>query len=193
MEPTTKPEETTTVEPKGEFISNDVKVIGYQISAVLRGSRILYSSESTIKGQKVVSSGLIYGFANAPITKNDVVFNSDNKYIASYEATAKGVISNYNGDSATATYYVRTMTHNGYGAARYNAKYYVRAYSVLENGAIAYSEVYDFSLYSIADTLYQNNLMPTYDGHQYLFYNILTVVDPDYKEIPYKWENTVNK
>ena len=85
------------------------------------------------------------------------------------------------------------MTHNGSGAARYNAKYYVRAYSVLENGAIAYSEVYDFSLYSIADTLYQNNLMPTYDGHQYLFYNILTVVDPDYKEIPYKWENTVNK
>ena len=193
VEPTTKPEETTTVELKGEFISSDVKVIGYQISAVLRGSRVLYSSESTIKGQEVVSSGLIYGFANGPITKDDVVFNSDNKYIASYEATAKGVISNYNGDSATATYYVRTMTHNGYGAARYNAKYYVRAYSVLENGAIAYSEVYDFSLYSIADTLYQNNLMPTYDGHQYLFYNILTVVDPDYKEIPYKWENTVNK
>lgn len=193
VEPTTKPEETTTIEPKGEFISNDVKVIGYQISAVLRGSRILYSSESTIKGQKVVSSGLIYGFANGPITKNDVVLNSDNKYIASYEATAKGVISNYNGDSATATYYARTMTHNGYGAARYNAKYYVRAYSVLENGAIAYSEVYDFSLYSIADTLYQNNLMPTYDGHQYLFYNILTVVHPDYKEIPYKWNNTISK
>ncbi|WP_347995382.1 discoidin domain-containing protein [uncultured Eubacterium sp.] len=193
VEPTTKPQETTTVEPKGEFISNDVKVIGYQISAVLRGSRVLYSSESTIKGQKVVSSGLIYGFANGPITKDDVVLNSSNKYIASYEATSKGIIANYNGDSATATYYARTMTHNGYGAARYNAKYYVRAYSVLENGAIAYSEVYDFSLYSIADTLYQNNLMPTYDGHQYLFYNILTVVDPDYKEIPYKWNNTISK
>lgn len=193
VEPTTKPEETTTVELKGEFISSDVKVIGYQISAVLRGSRVLYSSESTIKGQEVVSSGLIYGFANGPITKDDVVLNSSNKYIASYEATSKGIIANYNGDSATAIYYARTMTHNGYGAARYNAKYYVRAYSVLENGAIAYSEVYDFSLYSIADTLYKNNLMPTYDGHQYLFYNILTVVDPDYKEIPYKWENTVNK
>ena len=44
----------------------------------------------------------------------------------------------------------------------------------------------DYSVYEIAEQLYNNCMMPTIDGHKYLYNTILTKVTPEYTEKMYK-------
>lgn len=43
----------------------------------------------------------------------------------------------------------------------------------------------------MAKKLYDNALMSTYAGHRYLYEDILTVVDSNYKEVKYNWGGTI--
>ena len=97
------------------------------------------------------------------------------------------------GSSATADYYVRTMAFGQNNAAAFGAKYKVRAYVLLEDGTYVYSEIKDYSVYGIADYLYQNTLMNTITAHEYLYNNILKVVDSNYSEVDYEWGNIIVK
>ena len=49
-----------------------------------------------------------------------------------------------------------------------------------------YSDVIDYSVYKIAEQLYNNCMMPTIDGHNYLYNNILIKVTPKYTVKNYK-------
>ena len=57
---------------------------------------------------------------------------------------------------------------------------------MLEDGETIYSDVIDYSVYKIAEQLYNNCMMPTIDGHNYLYNNILIKVTPKYTVKNYK-------
>lgn len=187
--------ESTTI----EYSTNgDIAVEGYQISTAIGGSRVIGSVEPQINGLNVTKWGLVYGLASANgqnfgITDADMLVGSTNNYIKSYDSTSIGTTDTKFGDSTTATYFVRTMRFGGFTAEAYSAQYKVRAYAVLEDGTYVYSNVCDYSIYSVADKLYQNTLMNTIDAHNYLYDNILKVVDANYKTVDYNWGNVVVK
>lgn len=175
-------------------ITNDaLKIEGYQISYTLKGIRVISSIEPEIDGQKVVRTGNIYGIASEGVTDTDLVIDSDNKFVANFDSTTAGLMNQKMGDSATANYYAMTMTDNGTTANDYSREYAVRAYAVLEDGSVIYSEYKKYSIYNVAKILYDNILMNNYAGHSYLFNDILKVVDPDYKEVNYDWNDILKK
>lgn len=186
-------------------ISDDVKVEGYQISATLTdgdgnvgGVRVIGSVEPEINGQTVENWGLIYalnqvGDTTYDISEDDMYIGSNNQYVATYESTSGGLLNKVMGDSQTATYYVRTMTFGGSQADALSAQYSVRAYAKLTDGSYVYSNVSDYSIYRVSNVLYQNVLMSNYAGHQFLYNNILSVVDPTYAEVEYGWGNILVK
>lgn len=207
-ETTTKQVETTTKEPETtkpaeapSMVSDKVIVHGYQMSAKFNGVegdmgiRIVYSVEPEIDGKKVEKAGVICGivYGDNPITKNDIVLNSKNSYVASYEATDKGLIGDVVGDSKTAKNYVRTFGLKDYNAAGLSATYYTRSYAILEDGTIAYSNVEEFNIYEIGKKIYQKRSMVNEAAHNYLYDKILKVVNPAELPIDYNWSNTIEK
>lgn len=180
---------------------NGVKIEGYQMTGSLGGTqgkmglRVVYS----IDGIDAAEVGLIYGLnIDNAITMDDVTLeqaeNTENPYVVSYTATDSGKIQSQMGTSATAQYYARTMDVSKKSVKAYITQYMVRAYAKLADGTVYYSDVYTYTVNDVASQLYGNNLMNTYPGHQALYDNILTVVDSNYTEIDYSWNNSlVNK
>lgn len=177
---------------------NGVKIEGYQMTGSLGGAqgkmglRVVYS----IDGIDATEVGLVYGLnMNNAITVDDVTLeqaeNTANPYIVSYAATDGGKIQSQMGASATAQYYARTMDVSKKSIKAYTTQYMVRAYAKLADGTVYYSDVYTYTVNDVASQLYGNNLMNTYPGHQALYDNILTVVDSNYTEIDYSWNNSV--
>ena len=183
------------------MVSDKVIVHGYQMSAKFNGVegdmgiRIVYSVEPEIDGKKVEKAGVICGivYGDNPITKNDIVLNSKNSYVASYEATDKGLIGDVVGNSKTAKNYVRTFGLKDYNAAGLSATYYTRSYAILEDGTIAYSNVEEFNIYEIGKKIYQKRSMVNEAAHNYLYDKILKVVNPAELPIDYNWSNTIEK
>ena len=186
----------STLVNKPETSEGDVKVEGYQMSGSLGGEdgklglRIVYSVEGQYE-----EAGLIYGlvYGDTPITAENMVVDSDNPYVKTYAATEAGKISAKLGASDTAQYYARTMNVSGLNKAGYTVSYMVRAYAKTNTGEIVYSDVYTYSIHDVASVLYNNDLMSTAAGHFAIYTNILTKVDPDYKEVDYNWNNTMAK
>ncbi len=181
---------------EGLVISDDVKVEGYQLSTTIEGTRSIGSVESTINGQEVISWGFVYAITEVNgnalgVFDSSICIDSNSPYVATYESTSEGTSEEVLGDSTTATYYVRTMKFGQNNVPAFTAKYKVRAYAKLADGSYVYSTVSNFSVYEVADTLYTGSLMPTSDQHNYLFNNILTVVDPAYEAVEYNIENSV--
>ena len=127
------------------------------------------------------------------ITKSDMVVDSTNKYVASIKATEKGIIDEKFSDSETASNYVMTMTDNGTTSEALTQKYMIRAYAKLADGSYVYSKVCRYSIYNVAAVLYNDCKMNTNAGHEYLYNNILKVVDSNYKVVDYNWSSIVVK
>lgn len=178
--------------------NGDVKIEGFQISTTTQGSRVVGSTEPVINSQNVTKWGLVYGLVSADgydfgISDTDMLVGSSSKYVVYYDSTSAGTTNAQFGNSSTATYFVRTMTFGQYNPIAYNAQYKVRAYAVLEDGTYVYSDVSNYSVFKVADYLYKNILMNTLEAHNYLYNNILKVVDSNYAETDYHWNNTVVK
>lgn len=174
-------------------ISSYVNIEGFQISHSIGGFRTVASVEPQIDGQQVVEYGNIYAIVRAGVSENDMYIGSTSSYVASYKATSAGVIDTNYSNSQTAVNYVRTMSNNGTTKEALNQEYMVRAYAKLANGNYVYSNVESYSIYNVAKVLYDNSVMLTNVGHEYLYNNILKVVDSNYKEVPYNWSNEVAK
>jgi hypothetical protein len=178
-------------------ISSSVKVEGYQISTSLGGSRVVGSVEPTINNEDVVSWGFIYAVTKAgddsfDVADTDMTVEATSKYIAVLESTTVGTAENVKfGTSDTATYFVRTILFGAKTEKEYSAQYKVRAYAKLSDGTYVYSKVSAYSVYDICDTLYTNRMMNSVTAHNYLYNNILKVVNPDYEENDYNWSDTV--
>lgn len=200
QQPTTEDattEEVTSAKP--EIVVNDnVKVEGYQISSIAEGSRVIGSVEPVIENKKVSKWGFVYSITELDgqvldVTDSDMYVGSDNQYVAAMESTDEGTLSVQMGDSATATYYVRTTLFSEKNMKEFNAKYKVRTYALMEDGTYYYSKITSYRVFNIAKVLYDNALMNNYLGHEYLYNNILKVVDASYQEVDYDWQGTVVK
>lgn len=187
--------------PKGAIhnivTSPELKIEGYQISTILGGIRTIASVEPKINEGQVVKWGFIYGVSEVDgiktnIKESDMVVNSSNKYIASFESTANGTAAQKFGESDTATYYVRTIKFGAFSTNEFTSKYMVRAYAVLDDGTYVYGDnISQYSIYDVAKNLYENVKMNTKEAHDYLFNKIVKVVNKDAKEIDYDWGNTI--
>lgn len=174
-------------------ISDKVKVEGFQISYTLGGLRTVSSVEPEINGQEVVEFGNIYAFVRDDVTTADMVVDSTNSYVAKYAATNQGVIEEKYSESDTAINYIRTMTNNGTTSDALQQKYMIRGYAKLKDGSYVYSEVASYSIFNVAKVLYDNAMMSTITGHNYLYDSILKVVDSSYKSVDYNWGNVIVK
>lgn len=184
---------TYVVDESGEDdieVSEGIEINGYQISAISKGMRTVYSVDSTIDGKEVLSSGIVYSlsqFAN----ESELYVGSDSKYVRSYESTPNGKISISLVNFPSYSSYAMTMKFSTYSADEYNAKWRIRAYAKLSDGTYAYSDAYEYTFYGIADRIYQNDMMNSKEKHDYLYTDILSVVDSNYVERPFKYGNTV--
>lgn len=193
-EPTTK--EVTTKEPTTVDPKTLVSVQGYQISTKNEGYRVVCAVEPEINGKKVVSYGIVYSIRNlygtipTTVTDEDMVVDSKDPYVASYQANGDAVLSGKYGDSSTATYFAQTMTFGKKNTKAFNTVYGTRAYALLEDGNYVYSDVKTASVFAIAQTLYDRQMMTSYESHNYLYEQILKVVDPSYPEVDFNWGGT---
>ncbi|MCR5837908.1 MAG: discoidin domain-containing protein [Lachnospiraceae bacterium] len=174
-------------------VNDNLKIEGIQISYTLKGLRAISSIEQTINNKKVVESGNIYGLGSEGVKEDDLVLNSSDNNVASFKNTNIGLLQNYQKESATANYYAMTMLDNGTTAAAYNCEYIVRPYVILEDGEVVYGESCEYTIYRVAKFLYDNYLMNNKNGHDYLYNDILKVVDRNYIEIPFDYRNILVK
>lgn len=207
--PTTK--EPVTEEPTTENSSQDivtdgyglktsdkVQVVGHQISTGLEGHRVVGSVEPEIGGKKVRNWGIVYGLntlnnVNTGISDGDMYVESGSRYVKAFQSTEIGTSSHIIGESDTATYFIRTMRFAQKSTSMFESVYKVRAYAVLEDGTYVYSKISNYSVYRVAEYLYNNCCMNTYDAHSYLYNTILKTVNPEYKEVDFEWGNTILK
>ena len=83
---------------KAPILTDSLKIEGNQMSTCFGGVdgaigiRSIYSVENVIKNIKVSEVGVIYGVVTEknPISVNDMIINSDNKYVYNCATTAKG-------------------------------------------------------------------------------------------------------
>lgn len=167
-----------------------VEINGYQINTIIEGMRTVYSVESEIDGKAVVGRGLVYSLADYA-EKEEMYVGSDSKYVRSYEATEKGVLSSNYSNSDTATSYAMTMKFGPKTDLEFKANWRVRAYAKLSDGTYVYSDVVEYRIYDIADELYQNSKTSSSEAHDYLYTDILSVVNSDYVKKEYGGDNLV--
>ena len=169
-----------------------LKINGYQISAITKGMRTIYSVDNTINGKSVVSSGMVYSLADYS-TETDMYVGSDNYYVRNFESTTNGICSETFSESDIATSYAMTMKFATKYASEYNAKWRIRAYAKLSDGTYVYTDCMEYTIYDVADKLYQGSLMNNQAAHEYLHTDILSVVNDAYEMIEYNVQNTVVK
>jgi hypothetical protein len=119
-----------------------------------------------------------------------MIVGSPNNTVYSYVATSLGETSVKYSRLDGAKSYCFTMEFIK-TADFYNREISVRAYAKLKDGTYVYSDINVMSVYRIANALYKNVLMSNMSGHDYLYNNILTVVNPNYEEVSYRGRNTI--
>ena len=180
----TKVNQETTAELELEGL---IKIEGVCINTKIGGMKIVAKVTDSINNKKVTKFGLIYGLLKyngkkTGITSDHLKIGMEGQFVRSYNTTQKGIWKK----TDNTTTYVETMTYGANSKEAYTAEYKARAYAVLEDGEIVYSNAIDYSVYEIAEQLYNNCMMPTIDGHKYLYNTILTKVTPEYTEKIYK-------
>lgn len=182
-------EESTTPTPTIEEVASNILINGYQISTIAEGYRVIYSVDNS--DSDVENFGLVYGLAGTSDV-NDIIVGSSNSQVYNYQATDAGKTDkNYSGKDGFESY-VMTMEFVK-TAEFYNSEIYVRAYAKMKNGTYHYSAVETVKVYDIADILYCNNLMSNASGHNYLYDNILSVVNSSYNKIEFDYRKIVVK
>lgn len=190
-----------------QIVSEDVSVTGYQMTSSLysisgnMGMRVVYQTEPEIYGMEVAEQGLIYGlvYGDNPISKEDLIYNSESEYIKTYAATEAGKSSEIMGDSDTASYYVMTMScGTGDGTDNvtteaFTTTYYVRPYAKTAEGTIIYGDAVSYSIYKVADYIYQHQIVNNKITYDYIYNKILKYVNSSYKEGDYNWGNIIVK
>lgn len=191
-EPTTPPEvetETTTevpTEKATESSQHNANIIinGNQVSSTVGGFRTVYTVSDP--DAEVEDVGIVYGLENY-VSENDMIVNSSNSKVSYYQGTDIGKVDFGIADKVSQSY-VMTMKFID-SKDFYNSGMYVRAYAKLSDGSYIYSDIADFSVYELADYLYRNQKMNNLQGHEYLYNNILSVVNSSYGVVDYEWNN----
>lgn len=173
-------------------------IVGYQISDIYGGSRIIGYVEPTINGKVVDKWGFIYGLKEVDgksylTDENEMLIGSDDPYVTSYESTPLGNCAKIENGSDTANYFTQTMKFGAATRKAYTAKYAIRIYAKMKDGTYIYGDIEHYNVYDIADYIYQHNIMNTEASHNYLYDNILKIVNKDYEIVEYNSGNTLYK
>ena len=194
QQPTTQrvTQQVTTQQTTQPINNSVLKIKGYQISTTLGGIRAIGNFSEKINNKTVKTKGFIYGLKNVDgnnlgINDNDIVLNSNNSYVKCYESTGAGLLEKKDGVST----YVRTMLFSSFSKKEFSAEYGIRAYAVLEDGSVSYSDVYNFSIVDVAKTLYTTSAMNNEGRHDYLYNNIIKVVEPNYAKVKFDYNKTL--
>lgn len=179
--------DTTTKAPEAGEHSASVEINGYQISTTVEGFRTVYTVDDP--DNEVLREGLVYGLAGY-VSPDDMVVNSTNNKVYDYAATNEGKINKTFGTSSTVQSYAMTMKFIK-TSEFYNAGICVRAYAQLKDGTYVYSNISTTKVYDIADQLYSGLYMNSLTAHNYLYENILKIVNPSYIEKNYDLSKTV--
>lgn len=175
-------------------VSDDVSIRGYQISTTLGGIRVVSGVKPEINEKNVEKTGFVYalektGDVTNNISDDEMYVGNENDYIKSFESTQNGLMGYKDGENN----YVMTMLFEKNNSQEFSTKYKVRAYAVLSDGTYVYGKVHSYSIYNIAEAMYENKLMKTASGHDYLYDSIISVVEPSYKKINFKWSGSIVK
>ena len=193
-EPTTEEkttEESTTEEPTTEIVNQHAAttvVNGFQISTTLEGFRTIYTVSDP--KSEVAEAGLVYGLDDY-CSDNEMVVNSSNSSVYSYKAADEGKV-NVGFNTSTKQSYALVMKFIK-NAKFYSSKICVRAYIKYTDGTYSYSDISKKSVYEMANQLYQGRMMSNLTSHDYLYNNILKVVNPSYVELDYNWDDLLVK
>lgn len=175
-------------------VSDDVSIRGYQISTTLGGIRVVSGVKPEINEKNVEKTGFVYalektGDVTNNISGDEMYVGNENDYIKSFESTQNGLMGYKDGENN----YVMTMLFEKNNSQEFSTKYKVRAYAVLSDGTYVYGKVHSYSIYNIAEAMYENKLMKTASGHDYLYDSIIFVVEPSYKKINFEWSGSIVK
>ena len=119
--------------------------------------------------------GTVYGI-NGTFTKNDLVKNSSNANVYSFDATEQGLVDVKNATQWD-NYYAVTFKNLSYNPELLDRSYTLRPYAILEDGSIMYSDdVQSTSIYDVANVLYERNAMSTKEARAFLYKHILNIV-----------------
>ena len=137
---------------------------------------------------EVKKMGTVYAIddGNTDIKSNmnlDAV--SSNANVSKYETTDRGKLAGYTTsakDNDCCTYYALTFKYTNYKYASLEQNWAFRAYAVLDMGdgteKVVYGKnIYTTNMYDIAQNLYKNQKMGTKESHDYLYDNVLNIVD----------------
>ena len=174
----------------GNTISKGIEINGYQISATLGGMRTVYSVDSVINQKEVIGYDMLYSLADYA-DEEDMHVGSSSKYVKSVEGTKNGQLSINASDSDIASSYAMTVCFTSKQAAEYTDKWTVKAYAKLIDGTYVYSDAKTFCAYDVADILYKNSMMNNISAHNYLYENILTLVNKEYTKVEYSKSSVV--
>ncbi|MBE5959431.1 MAG: hypothetical protein E7254_11295 [Lachnospiraceae bacterium] len=161
------------------------EIYGLQYSTASDGFRVIANVESTINGKQVVEYGNVIGVKGASYTANAMVVGSKNEDVRSFKSTSAGLSSVNYSKSGTAKSYIMTFIDNGKTVEALTAQYAIRSYAKLSDGTYVYSDIVEFTIYGIADKLYKEKSMPTLAQHNFLYNNVLKIVNKNYSVVSY--------
>lgn len=182
--------------------TGNVEVLGFQMNTNQNAGAVSEHSPSfrvVSKTSKVMTvdnelrdvkkMGTIYAAADEMAEMDDETIRqnmtidgvAENDFIQNYETTQKGTLQGYTtteSDNRYNTYFALTFKFNNYMYRTLEQNYAVRAYAVLEDGTIVYGKkIFTTNMYEIAQNLYENQKMGTKAAHDFLYNNILNLVD----------------
>lgn len=186
---------------KMKIITNtgNVEVLGFQMNTNQNEGAVASKSPSfrvvsktsnvmTIGNElyEVKKMGTVYAAADkvenlkGNMTLEGVV---SDEYIKNFETTDKGKLVGYTtteADTNYNTYFALTFEYKSYMYPSLEQDYAFRAYAVLDDGRVVYGhKIYTTNMYKIAQNLYDNQKMGTQDSHNFLYNNILNLIDMD--------------
>lgn len=167
-----------------------VDINGVQISAVTKGFRTVYSV--TDPDSEVAEAGMIYGKSEY-LSDTDLVVGSKNASVYDYAATEIGKFDVSLEGYESAQHYAMTMKFNTSDSTFFREKIWIRAYVKLKDGSYIYSEKKSITIYDVADVLYQKRQMNNFLGHNYLYTNILSIVNASYQTVDYDFNDILVK
>ncbi|MBE5958887.1 MAG: carbohydrate-binding protein [Lachnospiraceae bacterium] len=168
-------------------VESGLVIHGYQLSHISKGMRTVYSVAQTINGKNVVESGLIYSLTDYA-DEDDLYVGSTNSVVKSFASTANGVVE-VSVTPADSTSYAMTMLFATNGAAERTAEWRIRAYAKLSDGTYVYSKCSTYSIFNIAKKMYEGDVMPNEAAHNFLYTDILSIVDSNYTFRQFKYKN----
>lgn len=192
-------EEVTYIPVEITVKTGEVEVLGFQMNTNQNEGAVASKSPSfrvvsktsnvmTIgnKLYEVKKMGTVYAAADKVENLKDnmtLVGVANDEYIKNFETTDRGRLTGYTtteSDTNYNTYFALTFEFKDYMYHTLEQNYAFRAYAVLDDGTVVYGHnVYTTNMYEIAQNLYDNQKMGSEEAHNFLYKNILNLIDMD--------------